>query len=342
MERLLCRHLEALVQLEEEAAREYLAAQLQELGFAVERQPVGFRLENLVAWRGEPEWFVEAHVDTYLRGPMPVRGWAEGAFSGRGALDVRGQIAALLVALRESTTPVELAFVCDEEEGGRGSAALRLRAKKGIVLEPTEFCLGVAQVGGLEAQVIVEDRPVHAGASAEARRLAERVERFLEELTALLARALRVPAAPPPYTSFEILHVGWQRWGEDPMVTPWWGALALDVRVPPGNDWERAAEVLEGICRRHGFRLVLGEADPPTGLPEDATVLEEFSQKLRPLGVFPRCWYTAWTDAGNLWRDGKEAVIWGAGPLWRAHGTQERVRLAELLHLAEGLRRLLS
>jgi acetylornithine deacetylase/succinyl-diaminopimelate desuccinylase-like protein len=120
----------------ERAAMEYLASYLEEAGFEVELLAAEHERANLIAdlpgRRDGPTLCFLGHVDTVLADPSEWRHdpWsgdvAEGMLWGRGALDMKSQVAAEAVAggalAREGWRPaaghLKLVFVADEETGG--------------------------------------------------------------------------------------------------------------------------------------------------------------------------------------------------------------------------------
>ena len=136
----------------------YIADYLRQCGVdSVELQPVeGKRLNVVAHLKGEkvgPVVLLTGHMDTVA----PGEGWRtdpfkaterDGRIYGRGAADMKGGIAAILVAIRNAAAQREqmrgeaiIAFVCDEEAYSKGVDALirsGIRADYGIAAEPEE------------------------------------------------------------------------------------------------------------------------------------------------------------------------------------------------------------
>ncbi|RKY60988.1 MAG: hypothetical protein DRP95_03490 [Candidatus Latescibacterota bacterium] len=96
----------------------FLASVLREMGFEVVLDSVLPGRPNLYALRGKPRYVVATHVDT-----VPVWGHRAGAglavrdgmAYGRGVVDPKGQIAALLTALEGASAPAFVALFVDVE-----------------------------------------------------------------------------------------------------------------------------------------------------------------------------------------------------------------------------------
>ena len=134
----------------------YIADYLRQCGVdSVELQPVeGNRLNVVAHLKGEkagPVVLLTGHMDTVA----PGEGWRtdpfkaterDGRIYGRGAADMKGGIAAILVAIRNAAAQREqmrgeaiIAFVCDEEAYSKGVDVLirsGIRAEYGNDAEP--------------------------------------------------------------------------------------------------------------------------------------------------------------------------------------------------------------
>ncbi len=103
--------------------------ELAQAGLAVRRQAVPGAGENVLASRGEGGPLFLAHLDVFPAYEHPnafAPRLHEGELIGRGAVDTKGQIAALLLALSSTTGSAEVALVVDEEHLGRGSESLEV------------------------------------------------------------------------------------------------------------------------------------------------------------------------------------------------------------------------
>jgi acetylornithine deacetylase len=147
-----------------DAMRDFLVAELDGQGHAVERDEAG----NVVATRGQdrPHYVLNTHIDTvpphapYERDGDVVRG--------RGACDAKGPLAALLAAFL-AVDPADfgggrltLAVTPDEETLSLGAAALNFDADGYVVGEPTGLDVCNAARGRFQGTVTLSGRAAHA------------------------------------------------------------------------------------------------------------------------------------------------------------------------------------
>jgi LysW-gamma-L-lysine carboxypeptidase len=105
----------------EEEISKFLAAEMEKLGFRVRRDEVG----NVIGEIGEgsPVVLLCGHMDT-VEGIVPIR-FEDGQFYGRGSVDAKGPLAAMIVAASkfvDGSFPGKILVVgvVDEEKGGTG------------------------------------------------------------------------------------------------------------------------------------------------------------------------------------------------------------------------------
>lgn len=325
-------------------ALEFLAERLQGAGLKVWEQEVPGVGKNLLASRGEGGiWFV-THLDVFppLDHPHPfspeVRG---GKLFGRGAVDTKGQIAALLWSLSRSRGPAQVALVVDEELLGRGSEALEVPEGivGAVVLEPTGLYPCPAEAGTLEVRVTVSGRAAHgttpwAGDNA--------ILKALEDFRRFLTHPI-FSHRHPLFPRGAWVNLGRIEGGYDPMVVPASCAIHFDVGFAPGLS---PVEVLGAVRQAFTDPAVLEVLDvsPPWEIPHDAPILRRLQRAIRealgeelPLGGMP-----SWTDAANLFAKGVNPVVFGAGSLEVAHTPHEAIPLRELKSLAQVLLNLLE
>jgi succinyl-diaminopimelate desuccinylase len=336
-------------------AQELLAARLSACGFECRLQEVAPGRPNLVAHRdGTGGTFLNSHIDVHPPHAHPdpftvrVRG---DELVGRGVLDAKGQIAAMIGAVEaEPRTGACVVVTCDEEAGGLGSEHVEIPhgpwfTDGGIVLEPTAFAICTAQAGNIDVRVEVSGTSGHAYAHERGGSPITAVLSVVEELDTCSFLKEQHPLVGRPQTN-----VGRIVGGEHGWRVPSRAELQMTLGVVPGTDLRAATDEvrrrLEDVARRWSDRgtsfayEITDRSEPIEIAPESVPIAQRLADAmnvdLRPGGM------PSWTDAGNLWiHHHLPCVVFGAGELTSAHSNDERVRVADLVRLAEILRRVL-
>jgi acetylornithine deacetylase len=232
---------------------------------------------------------LNAHMDTVgvagMTDPFVPR-LENGRLYGRGSLDMKGSLAACMLATAEAARrglrgDVILTAVADEEFASIGTEAVAatLRADAAIVTEPTDLKLAVAHRGFVHLEVEVHGRAAHGsrpdlGIDAIAK--AGRVLVGIEELD----RRLR--ATPThPYLRSGSVHASLIEGGQEFSSYPARCLLQAERRTVPGETAALAERELREIVDR------AGEGDPdfsadvrapisrePFEAPEDAEIVQ--------------------------------------------------------------------
>lgn len=338
----------------EAQAQEMIASWLDAAGFTCKLQEVAPGRPNLIAQRGTGGPFLCSHVDIHPPHghPDPYTCKVQGeVLVGRGVLDAKGQIAALIAALEtEPDAPALVAITCDEEAGGIGSRDIELpdgpwMTDGGIVLEPTDFRVCVAQGGNIDVDVEVSGTPGHAFAPEPGGSPIAAVLAAVDTLETCSFLSARHPLLPPPP-----LNVGRIEGGDHIWRRPARARVGIGLGIVPGVDLEQAVfEVrarLEDLAERWGSRgtsflfQILDSSAPievSPALPIIGRLSEALGQRFEPAGM------ASWTDAGYLLeKHGLPCVVFGAGDLSAAHSDHEWVRIADLVRLSEVLRKILT
>ena len=321
---------------------------------------------NLTARLGDPDTpglLLLAHTDTVPAGDgwtvPPLGGTvADGRVVGRGAADMKGGIAAAVVAMsalrraaaEAGTAPpaVTLAAVADEEETGIGARAFTAAhgATAGayagaIVPEPTEMRAIVACRGDCYVEVEVHGRAAHAGDPDTGANAVYGAARFIEAVRALHEDAR---ARPHPLLGPRTWNVGLVTGGSGTAVVPDRCRVSVDRRLLPGETGADAVDEIEDVLatlRLDGMglsaRARLGMEMPGFETPEDHVLVRTAHAAAREAGGpdLPVAGWTAACDGGFLARDlGLPVVVMGPGSVvHQAHRPDESVSLTEL-HIA--------
>ncbi|GAA1552167.1 M20 family metallopeptidase [Kribbella sancticallisti] len=272
----------------------------------------------------------------------------DGRIYGRGASDMKGGLAAALVALAalrgtELSGPVELAALMDEEETGKGIRAYVGTASRSwlgcITAEPTDLQTIIGARGDSYLRVEIHGRACHAGNpddGANAIYGATAVVAEIERLHAELA------AAPHPLLGPATWSVGQIQGGTGGSIVPAECVLIADRRLLPG---ESPAAVLGNLqarvaalnleARGLSVDLQMPMEMPAFETPADADLVRITDASLAAAGGpgLPLGGWTAACDGGFIARDlGIPVVVLGPGSVTtQAHRADESVAINELL-----------
>lgn len=337
-----------LVRIDSRSARSNLAVadriERELEGFEVERlafiDPAGVAKCVLVAARGTGGMAFSGHMDT-----VPDTGWQDDPWSGRidgdilhglGSTDMKGPVAAMIVAARAlpPTTPVALLITTDEETTKQGarlivehSALARRFAPRGIlVAEPT----GMAPVRGHRAHIAftATAHGVQAHSSTGQGRNANwDLLPFLVDMRAVFDRlradtSLHDPAYDPPFSDFNLVI---DNHGAAVNVTIPRATASIKFRYSAGLDPTPVLDAVRAAAARAGVELTETREGSPPELPVDhplirhATDLTGLPSRTAPYG----------TDASQL-QALAPCVILGPGDMHQAHKPTESVSLSAL------------
>jgi succinyl-diaminopimelate desuccinylase len=263
----------------EAAVAAFIEGWLRREGFELEVQEVAPGRPNVIGWIGEKSTsgkslLLEGHTDVVTEGDDADWSWppfsaevVDGRIYGRGAADMKGGLAAAMVAAaafrRAGITPrgrLVVGALVDEEDGMRGvrhfvSTTIGRDLTAAIICEPENNQLCLEQRGVVWARVRARGRMAH-GAMPDAgvnpiaglgvilhetrsleRRLRSRCER---------SRYLQPPTVTPTVIQGPSRGVGVPQSN----VIPASAELVLDIRLTAGIDEDGIRGELEAICRK--------------------------------------------------------------------------------------------
>jgi acetylornithine deacetylase len=315
------------------------------IGFEVERidytDAAGVPKRVLVAHRGGPGGIAfSGHMDT-----VPDTGWQDDPWSGRisegvlhglGSIDMKGPVAAAIVAARglPDTVPVTFLITTDEETTKQGARVIAKRSElvrsvrpRGIlVVEPTRL----RPVRGHRSHIVFTcvATGVQAHSSTGTGRNANwALIPFLAEMKTvferLLAdRSLQDDAYDPPFSDFNLVI---DNHGTAINVTVPVATVRIKFRYSAKIDPTPIQMAVHGAAARHGVIVTEAEEGTPPELPAgdpfvrhcvDASGQEATTA---PFG----------TDASIL-QEIAPCLVMGPGDIGVAHKPGEAVRIAEL------------
>ncbi len=315
-------------------------------GFEVERldwaDQNGVPKRALVAHRGPARGGAafSAHMDT-----VPPTGWTEdpwtpriedGALCGLGACDMKGPLAASLIAAKAAPAglPVTLLYSFDEETTKDGARLIasrsvllrRIRPKGIVVVEPTGMrCVRGHRVH-IQFTATAHGVQAHSATGAGVNANLALIP-FLADLLPIHRRlredeALQDPSYDPPFCDFNIVI---DNHGAAPNITVGRASATIKFRFSRSVDPAPVVAAVREAAERAGIALAERREGAPPELPPDhplvAAAVAETGQPpmTAPFG----------TDAVVL-QQVAPAIVLGPGDVRAAHTPQERIALAAL------------
>ncbi|MCP5118596.1 MAG: M20/M25/M40 family metallo-hydrolase [bacterium] len=290
---------------------ERLAALASEYGGVAERMPVAENRFNVLAHWGDPVVTMSTHMDTVP--PYFASREDDDWIWGRGACDVKGLMAAMIVAagqmLAEGTRGFALLFVVGEERDSAGAytAAKQPCGSRYLINgEPTQNKLALGSKGSLRYEIITSGRMAHSaypelGDSA--------IEKLLDVLADL--RALELPR--DEMLGQSTMNIGTIRGGRAPNVIPDEATAEIMIRLV--NDATSTKRAVVEAC---------------DGRAEAREVFCVPAMRLGSLEDFETCVVAFTTDIpafGGTWG---QPFLYGPGSIHFAHTSEERVPKREL------------
>ena len=297
-----------------------------------------------------PRLCLNGHLDVVSPGTREwaVDPWsgliADGHVHGRGAVDMKGGVAAALHAIAAAREAercrVVLMAVASEEDGGLGTFAA-LEADHDfdacLITEPTGLDVVCAQAGSLTFHGVVAGRGAHAAMRLEGD---SAIDRYVEVHAALAAheRELNTAVEDPLMAALELpypVSVGRLAGGDWASSVPDRVEFTGRLGVRVGEDLEEARAGLRHALAGLPVELeftggVFAPASTDPGHPFARLALESFPGS-RPVGV-------PWgADMRLFTARGIPTVMAGPGDARRAHAVDERVPIADLVATAEGI-----
>jgi acetylornithine deacetylase len=335
------------------------------------------RPQLLARFRGiaeGPSLMLNGHIDVVSAEPRsrwthppfdPVE--RDGALYGRGACDMKGGVACIVLACEvlaelgiRPAGDLVVSLVTDEETSGAGAIASASRGAKAtaaIVPEPTGFQVWTSSRGSLLPRITVPGRAGHAeveqppwqeGGAVNAIEKARIVADALERLRARWREALRHPRLGRP----DLVPTRIQA-GEWEVTHPAACVMAYDVPYLPAQadaegwgtlveaeieDAVRAAAHEDSWLAAHPPVVEWGIDVPPGDLPAGEPVVRlalGLADVIgRSVGVAAR---SAWYDGVTFTRLGTPCVAFGPGEIDQAHAVDEHVPIDDLVACAQTL-----
>jgi acetylornithine deacetylase len=293
---------------------------------------------------------LNAHLDTVNVDGMhrphePVV--RDGRLYGRGAYDMKGGLAAIMVAGAAAARDglrgdVIVTAVADEEHSSEGvQSVLRgWRADACIVTEPTHLCVCVAHKGFVWAQLETQGRAAH-GSRADLG--VDAIVGMAPALAGIPGLQRRLDEHGHPLLGAASLHASLISGGQELSSYPERCVLEIERRTLPGEstaDVERELQELLALARAADARLTtqlrMGLVREPFQVDPSAGIVATLrAAAVQTLGTEPEIvGHKAWMDAAFIAAAGIPTVVFG--PTGEgAHAIEEHVEVESVEQVAE-------
>jgi len=319
--------------------------------------------------RSEPTLLLTGHTDVVPAGS----GWStdpyqpavkDGKIFGRGTCDMKGGLACILHVvelLQHHNVPLSgdlvCAFTVAEETGGAEGAGFVMeerlvQADMGVLLEPSDFQLVLAEEGVLWVRLTTRGTTTHTLNAATANNA---VEHMTSILAALMTQRSAILSCDARGGDRPILSVNTIHGGDKPNVIPGECQATIDIRIPPECDLSmdvaktrvsdvlaKQKETIAGLDVDAQFDVVAR----PFHQPRDAEIVGILADcTAQVLGVPPHIVGPVPStdedsDAYHFWTKGRIPTIYfGPGRIDQAHAADEHVEILQLVQAAQILTR---
>ncbi|THJ66772.1 M20 family metallopeptidase [Arthrobacter echini] len=280
----------------------------------------------------------------------------DGRLVGRGSTDMKGGLAAVVVALKalkeaRAELPFRISLACtvDEEDRGIGIRAYTAAASADtafsysacVVAEPTDLATVIGCRGDSYIELEITGRSAHSGRPADGRNAIDAAARILDLVRTDHAR---LQSEPDPLLGAGTWNIGLIRGGTGTSMVADTCAVSLDRRLMPDDDAPLILDRLKAQIRDAGIDTdgISVEAEvtmemPGFRTPETHPLVANAVSALADLGVDSSIsGWTAACDGGFVARDlGVPTIVMGPGGLNdQAHQVNESVRIAEIVAAA--------
>lgn len=328
----------------------------------VEISPGRFNATGVLSGRGRGRTLMlNGHLDTVgvagMEEPFAAR-VEDGLLYGRGAQDMKGGLAAMLLAAETLARDgfekgrLVVAAVADEEFESAGTRAMlqdlanapdSIDCDAAIVTEPTGLDVVTAHKGFGWAEIRTEGRAAHGSRPDEGRDAIAFMGRVLGEIEKL---GERLEAAPGhPLLGHGSIHASLIAGGQELSSYPAECRLSLERRFIPGEDASTFDNELSDMIARLAGQDYRFHAQPTLGYsakaletPRDSriaqTLLRSARRAIGPAVTFSA--QTFWTDAALLSEARIPSVLFGTGGAG-LHSKVEYVSLDDVVKCAETL-----
>ncbi len=282
----------------------------------------------LIRGSGEKTILLASHVDT-VPGELLVtqRG---GAIIGRGAVDAKGPLAAMISAgAKANIGPnyrLVVAGLVDEEGAGSGALGLLesgFRAEHIIIGEPTGVVgIAISYRGSLTFTLTASGRGGHSSAPYLGDSALDKLLDAINEVKAVFSGS-----------SYEEITsaVTMIRAGDWPTKLPEKAEATINIRFPPGIEFNSIMEKVEVIASLHGCKLSVIDSTEPLSVSLSSPVPRALIRSIIRNGLKPKILKkTGTSDMNILFKISSDIAACGPGNSLLAHTPNEKISIEEL------------
>ncbi|MDA0990536.1 MAG: M20 family metallopeptidase [Verrucomicrobia bacterium] len=338
-----------------------LANKLEGWGADIRIQEVAPGRPNLIAhWPGidaSRSIMFEAHSDTVPVDDMIIPPFdpvvRDGKLYGRGSVDTKGPMVAMLLGIKRfldsgEKPPVSLYFcsACDEEMGASGARALigdDFKPDLAIVGEPTDLCICHAHKGTLRWHIETHGVAVHSSAPERGVNAIHHMGLLVDMLQTTFTESLKNKSHP--LLGHATISVGTIQGGTQVNVVPARCAIDVDRRLLPGEDrasatrdLRTALDALQKTILNFDYSCEETQYYDPFEVATDSAPCELVAAACRE-SLGDATFVTApWSaNAGVFATAGVPCVLFGPGSIHQAHTKDEYIELDQVIRAIDVL-----
>ncbi|MEM1534768.1 MAG: N-acetyl-lysine deacetylase [Nitrososphaerota archaeon] len=279
--------------------------------------------------RGARTLLLAGHVDT-VPGELEY-GLRGSEVYGRGAVDAKGPLAAMLVGasvarIDPGRATVIVAGLVDEEGTGQGARELLSRGLKvdGVIIgEPTGATgVAVSYRGSLTVRISAVARGGHSSAPYMGESALDKLLDAIQDIRlAFKGRSYEAPTSA----------VTQIRAGDWPTKLPESAEAIVNIRYPPGVESSAILEKVEATVTLHRCKLEILDLTEPVAASLSSPVVRALNRSILKHGRRPRILKkTGASDMNLLYRLTRNIAAYGPGNSLLAHTSGEAVSVSEL------------
>ncbi|MGI5838344.1 MAG: ArgE/DapE family deacylase [bacterium] len=343
----------------------FLENHLQEIGLKAERKEIAPGRMNVVGvWRGTghgKSLMLNGHIDTVsaegMVHPPFQASLKEGRVYGRGALDMKGGLTAILCAIKavkkaglKLRGDVVFAGVADEEYASIGTEAVvrDYRTDGAVICEPSNLDVIVAHKGFAWIKVDVRGKAAHGSLYQEGIDAISKAGKVLQAVDAYEKEKLH--ANSHPLVGSPSIHASLISGGKELSTYPDFCRIEYERRTIPGETEAQVRDEMKAILDRIAASDRSFQADsevffyrPPLEVPYEAAVVKSLHDAFTAAtGKVPKyAGKSGWMDSAILQAAGVPTVVFGPGGRG-SHAAEEYVELEDVLTTANVLAQMIA